>query len=177
MRPIPLLLQLGWLLAALLSVGCGESNRQFISRIAQYREPLNGARMAKGIPIIPGDWIARSDGSAAAWDNPKFVRNRMEAGHQYKFLTFSDRFHHTGTLLSETDHYENGKVWQDPVEGTQVEFIRITYSYADERAGKIPWKAQVCRQETGIIPQDLSLENATAVLQEWGITRVEQKSN
>jgi hypothetical protein len=166
-------LHLVWLVIPLLT-GCWESSRQFISRIAQYREPLNSARIAKGIPPVPNDWVPRGDRSAAAWDNPDFARNRKAPGHQYKFLTFSDPIYFKGTLISETDHYESGKVWQDPAEGTQVEFARITYSYEDEKAGKNPWRADVCRQEAGVISQRMSLEDATAVLRSWGISRINE---
>jgi hypothetical protein len=166
--------QVAWFIAFVALTGCGEGNKEFISRIAQYREPLNSARIAKSIPIVPANWVPRGDRSAAAWDNPEFIRNRKAAVHQYKFLTFSDPYYNMGTLISETDHYESGKEWQDPAEGTQVEFIRITYSYADERAGKNPWKAQAHRQQSGF--EDISLENATAVLGEWGISRLEQNS-
>jgi hypothetical protein len=165
--------QVVWLIIP-LAVGCGESNTKFISRIAQYREPLNSARVAKGIPPVPTDWVARRDRSAAAWDNPEFVRNRKATGHQYKFLTFADPLYNTGTLVSETDHYESGKVWQDPAEGTEEEFVRITYSYEDERTGKNPWRTEVCRHETGIAHERMSLEDATAVLRAWGITRIKQ---
>jgi len=55
-----------------------------------------------------------------------------------------------------------------------VEFVRITYSYADEKAGKNPWKTEVCQQETGLSHRNVSLEEASAVLRAWGIARIEQ---
>jgi hypothetical protein len=160
-----------FIIAAACLVGCGESDKSFFTRLAQYRDPVNSARLEKSIPTVPSDWVPRSDRSAAAWDNPAFVRNRKVPGHQYKFLTFSDQFTQTGSLVSETDHYESGKVWQDPAEGTQTEFIRITYSYEDERAGKNPWRAEVHREETGLVHEITSLEAATEILRRWGISR------
>ena len=158
-------LRLAWLTIPLLT-GCGESNTKFISRISQYREPLNSVRIAKGIPPVPADWVPRRDRSAAAWDKPEFARNRTAPAHQYKFLTFSDPFYDKGTLVSETDHYESGKRWNHLDAGTLHEYLDITYSFDLEHRGSPPWKVELRRFGSNGLEQ-ISLAEAEQVLKSW----------
>jgi hypothetical protein len=157
-------------LLALLVAGCWESDTNYFTRVATYRQPRNSMREQKGIPVVPPNWIVREDRSAVAWDNPAFKNGSNTPMHQYKFLIF-DNPGDSGVIVAETDHYATGKTWVDADAGTMHEYVRITYRFDLERQGQPPWEAESLQSGSG--PRKIALVQAEQILHEWGIERLE----
>ena len=138
-----------------------------------YGKEYNPERRKVGVPVIPDDWkldsVLRDE---ARWVNPDRIekRDRHIPVHWSKYLNYR-----TGTLLSETDIYY-GKNTYTNSEGTYLEKLLITYHYQVDNYDykkTIGWSIVLYNATMSGFGQDISLEEAEAVLKEWGIQRLD----
>jgi hypothetical protein len=152
----------------LATVACGS----LPSRPApKYGPEHNAERMRIGLPILPENWKPVYSGTdGATWMNPEAdakERARIPV-HSEKSVHYED-----GVLISEGDSYYGSKdyTYED---GTDREFVGITYHFKigkNDRLQQLGWTARR-RDATEPHGKDISLEEAEAILNTWGLQRL-----
>jgi hypothetical protein len=159
-------------ISSLFMAGCHRGP----SATAVYGRASNADRKARGLPIIPPTWIERPCGDQADWNNPDHanVRTARNPMHTYKDLFLDE----DGNPRCENDEYQSGKRYhQFATEPGDLspETMTITYDFRAAREGKNPWSCQVnCGPHDTTPPSapTLTLEDAEAILKEWGLKRL-----
>lgn len=124
----------------------------------KYGRGYDAQRTEKKIPIV-GEKAYTSDDWAYWWKYPI-----KEKGHRYKSVKINNN-----EIVYEFDEYESGirYVTNDGRHGE--EYIQITYSYENEKAGLNPWSA-VYYYKDG--KHDMNLAEAEKKLNSWGVERL-----
>ncbi len=154
------------LLLALAGLACGI----FEQPTPKFGREYNEERTKVGVPVIPADWELHTvrDGECA-WVNPERTakRDARIPGHWSKYVNYR-----TGELLYETDIYF-GREDYVTEEGTFRERLRVTYYYtADpyDHKERLGWSVELSNStSTGT---EITLEEADAILRNWGIDRL-----
>ncbi len=153
----------------LATVACGS----LPSRPApQYGPEHNAERIRIGLPILPENWkLVYSGTDGATWLNPEADAKERERipVHSEKSVEYKD-----GVLISDGDSYYGSKDYTN-IDGTCREFVGITYHFKigkNDRPGQqLGWDA-IRRDATAPYGKYISLEEAEAILNAWGLQRL-----
>lgn len=152
----------------LATVACGS----LPSRPApQYGPEHNAERMRVGLPILPENWKLDYSGTdGATWMNPE-----ASAKYRARIPVHSEKSVHYegGVLISEGDSYYGSKDYTHE-DGTDREFVGITYHFKigkNDRLQRLGWTA-VKSDATAPMGEDISLAEAEAILNAWGLQRL-----
>ncbi|MCL2645591.1 MAG: hypothetical protein FWD61_01135 [Phycisphaerales bacterium] len=163
------------LVTCVLLVGCKRGPRAE----QVYGRASNPDRKVRGLPVIPDTWVERGGGYQADWNNPAHADQRTthDTMHTYKELLLDK----TGNPRQESDYYQSGKQYHGRFnthkDEKSWEEISITYDFQAAKDGKNPWRCSICcgpheKRPDGRPDGELTLEEAEAILKEWGLTRL-----
>jgi len=151
--------------------GCGPSPN------AVCGPASNNQRQSHRLPVIPATWIESGTSDDANWTNPAFADTKTEylPMHARKYSVANKQ----GQLKFEIDYYYSGRKYPSLSEPNSFERERVTikYDFEAERAGKNPWRCDVScgphyQMGSSMDNGQVSLEEADAILKEWGISRL-----
>jgi len=156
----------------LATVACGALPSQ---PAPKYGPEHNAERTRVGLPILPENWkLVYSGTDGARWLNP-------EANAKYKAripVHWEKSVHYEGgVLISEGDIYEGSKSYTHE-DGSGRESVVISYHFKigknDRLQQQLGWTA-VKFDATAPRGKDISLEEAEAILNAWGLQRLNYK--
>ncbi len=166
------LIVVAFIIMACMVGGCGGPSPDAVCGPA-----ANNQRRSHRLPVIPTNWIGSGTDDCANWTNPALADPKTEhlPMHASKY-TVADKL---GRLTQEFDYYYSGRQYPSLSEPNSMERERLTieYDFEAERAGNNPWRCDVScgphyRSGSNMDNGQVSLEEAEAILKEWGLSRL-----
>jgi hypothetical protein len=144
----------------------------------KYGVEWNEQRKKYGLPLLDSTWkVVGVSEKHTSYENPKSdsLKKLLIPHHAYKRVNYDKNFN----IWSEKDEYYGDSAVSNP-EGYFVNRVIISYIFKDTLGYKKGWYCTVgnyneIKTPFGTFKDDLTLEQAEAILKLWGLTRLNYK--
>ena len=145
------------------ALGCGKP---------RFGPSFNDDRRQRNLPIIPADWVTGNVWSSETlWKSKNRDSTGGTSAHTGKKVAYSN-----GKRTWEEDYYYSGRTFDgsiiDPDSGTVLETMTVHYDYT---APEHPWSCYVVSDRHGGLNR-IPLQDAERILESWGLTRLNYRS-